>query len=82
MNKYNIDWSKVQYKTITISTKDGFAPFQWTLNAPNAWGSVEVTGSRFARMEQDVDSEMRALEMKVDQSGFCDAKEVIKRIMR
>ncbi len=80
MNKYNIDWSKVQYKTITISTKDGFAPFQWTLNVPNAWGSVQM--SRFARMEQDVDSEMRALEMKVDQSGFCDAKEVISRIMK
>ena len=80
MNKYNIDWSKVQYKTITISAGNGFAPFQWTLNAPNAWGSVQM--SRFARSKDDVDSEMRALEMKVDQSGFCDAKEVISRIMK
>lgn len=79
MNKYTIDWNKVYYKSITISSVDG-VPLQWTLNVPSGAGSV--TETRFARMEQDVDSEMRALEMKVDQSGFCDAKEVIRKIMK
>lgn len=78
MNKYNIDWSKVQYKTITVSALgDPFKPFQWTLNVPNAWGSVEV--SRFARSGDDVDFEMRALEQKVDQSGYREAKEILRK---
>lgn len=79
MDKYNIDWTKFYYKTITISSVDG-VPLQWTLNVPEGMGSV--AGPRFARMEQDVDSEMHALEMKVDQSGFCDAKEILVKFMK
>lgn len=78
--KYTIDWSKFYYKTITISSVDGKEPTQWVLTVPNAWSGV--AGSRFARMEQDVDSEMRALEMKVDRSGFCEANELLRKIMK
>lgn len=78
MNKYNIDWSKVQYKSITISTRDGYAPFQWTLNVPSGMASVQV-GSRFARSVDEVDLEMRALEQRVDQSGYREAKEILRK---
>jgi hypothetical protein len=77
MNKYNIDWNKVYYKSITISTRDG-VPLQWTLNVPSGMGSVEV-GSRFARSVDEVDLEMRALEQKVDQSGYREAKEILRK---
>jgi hypothetical protein len=74
MNKYNIDWSKYKYQSITISMKD-YHPTQWTLTAPSAWGRVEM--SRFARSVDEVDLEWRALEQRVDQSGYREAKEIL-----
>jgi hypothetical protein len=76
MKKYNVDLSNYKYQSITISMKD-YPPTQWTLTAPSAWGTVQM--SRFARSVDEVDLEMRALEQRVDQSGYREAKEILRK---
>jgi hypothetical protein len=76
MKKYSVDLSKYKYQSITISMKD-YTPTQWTLTTPSAWGTVQM--SRFARSGDDVDFEWRALEQKVDQSGYREAKEILRK---